>query len=270
ASDNQFSSMKTLTAVTGGIVGLYGILTIYLVVVGNGSNSDPAGRGMIGGIAVLLLLFAGLLAFLNLRDSRIAIISATLIGGLPLLLFGKNLLNDITASDQSEEEYVATAVEEAPDTDSTAVTQTVLDFLHWYKANLQSISQIDLVNQQPGENYSVNARNSDRYLTYLKTSELLTENYINEWRTFFQDRQAGFLATPQQEGLPTGFDYDLVMLTQNIDMLMDSLETVKVNSVQTGQNQASVQFFLLEEYEFRLVKEHDRWLINEILNLSAE
>ncbi|MVM38001.1 hypothetical protein GO730_11015 [Spirosoma sp. HMF3257] len=127
-----------------------------------------------------------------------------------------------------------------------------------------------LVNQQPGKNYSVNAKNGERYLAYLKSSRLLTDKYLNEWRTYFKERQAGFQASPQNEGPPTGFEYDLVMLSQDVDQQLNSLKSLKINSVKIRQNRASVTFFLLEDYEFRLVRQNNRWLINEILNLSAE
>ena len=155
-------------------------------------------------------------------------------------------------------------------TGSTEATRTVQDFLHWYKAHIGETSRIILVNQQPGKPYSVNSKNTEQYLATLRSSHLLTETYLNEWRTFFKERQAGFRATPQREGPPTGFDYDLVMLNQEVDMQLESLKTLKIKSVKIKQNQASVKFFLLADYEFRLVRQNNRWMINEILNLSAE
>ncbi|UFH53669.1 hypothetical protein [Spirosoma sp. KNUC1025] len=271
--------MKTLTTLNWTIIGLYGILAIYLLIVSNGPNSDPAGKGMMGGLVLILLIFAGLLVFLNLRESRTAIISAAVLGGLPLLLVGTNLIHEgiVTARNEKElsdqevnHEPYYTANTSVADSDSAAATQTVLDFLQWYKTNLSLISQINLVNQEPGNVYSVNERNTERYLIYLRSSEFLTDHYLNEWETFFRERQAGFEASPQNEGPPTGFEYDLVMLTQDVDMQMDSLNQLKINSTTVHQDKASVQFFLLEDYEFRLVKQHNRWLINEILNLSAE
>ena len=266
--------MKALTTLDWSIVGLYGMLILYLFAAGNGPNSDPAGRGMMGGVVFLLLLFVGVLIFLNLRDTRISVISTSVMGGLPLVLLGSSLLYERIVSARHPEDYSQKHVTNVSHIttvpDSVSATQTVVDFLHWYKTNIGLISQINLVDQQPGKNYSINQKNTERYLIYLKTSELLTDYYLNEWQTFFQERQAGFLATPQNEGPPTGFDYDLVMLTQDVGMQMDSLATLKINSVTVHQNQASVKLFLLEDYEFHLVKQHHRWLINEILNRSAE
>ncbi|MBN8825367.1 MULTISPECIES: hypothetical protein [unclassified Spirosoma] len=163
-----------------------------------------------------------------------------------------------------------TALAHTTPNESADARQAVVDFLHWYKANLLSISKIYLVDQKPGKPYAVNFKHTERYLSSLKSSQLLTDSYLAEWRTYFKQRQEGFQLSPQNEGPPTGFEYDLVMLSQDVDAQMDSLKTLKIRSVKVNGNRATVKFFLLEDYEFRLIKINNRWLINEILNLSAE
>lgn len=154
--------------------------------------------------------------------------------------------------------------------DSATAAQTVLTFLTWYKNHIQAANQIQLVNQEAGKSYSVNIQNGERYLTYLKSSQLLTDSYLNGWRTFFKERQAGFRISPQTEGPPTGFDYDLVMLNQDVDMQLTSLKSLKIKRVKINKQQAFVTCVLFDTYEFRLVRDTNRWRINEILNLSQE
>ena len=150
------------------------------------------------------------------------------------------------------------------------VSQTVIAFLNWYKSHMQAANQIELVNQQAGKPYSVNLKNGERYLAYLKSSNRLTDAYLNQWRTFFRERNAGFRLSPQYEGPPTGFDYDLVMLNQEVDLQLASLKSLKVGKVTVVKDRATVTLTLLDAYEFRLIRQNNRWLINEILNLSAE
>lgn len=148
--------------------------------------------------------------------------------------------------------------------------QTAVAFLHWYKTHIQAVNRFPLVNQQAGKPYSVNFKNGERYLAYLQSSHLLTNTYLNQWRTYFKERDAGFRLSPQEEGPPTGFEYDLVMLTQDVDQQLASLKSVKISKVTVVKNWATVVLTLLDAYEFRLVRQDNRWLINEILNLSQE
>jgi len=167
-------------------------------------------------------------------------------------------------------EQTSRAVPAVVATVSAAAAQTVVAFLSWYKNRIREANQIPLVNQQAGKPYSVNLKNGERYLAYLKSSQLLTDTYLNGWRLFFRERQAGFRLSPQTEGPPTGFDYDLVMLNQDVGMQLDSLNALKIKQVIVLKGRAAVTFVLFDTYEFRLVKQADRWLINEILNLSQE
>ena len=148
--------------------------------------------------------------------------------------------------------------------------QTAVAFLHWYKTHMQAVNRFPLVNQQAGKPYSVNFKNGEQYLAYLKSSHLLTDTYLNQWRTYFKERDAGFRLSPQEEGPPTGFEYDLVMLTQDVDQQLASLKSVKISKVTVVKNRATVVLTLLDAYEFRLVRQNNRWVINEILNLSQE
>ncbi|GAB3499741.1 hypothetical protein GCM10027341_23650 [Spirosoma knui] len=170
------------------------------------------------------------------------------------------------AADVSENQVAA----RTPASDSAQAAQAVVTFLQWYKKNLGAVSRIDLVNQDEVRGYSVNFKNSEQYLAYLKKSNGLTERYLNDWRTYFKERDEGFRLTRQNEGPPTGFDYDLVMLNQDVDEQMDSLNRLTINDVAIAKNQATVTCTLFITYEFRLVRRDNHWLIDEILNLSDE
>ena len=157
-----------------------------------------------------------------------------------------------------------------PTPDAQQASQTVRSFLQWYKTHMQAVNRFPLVNQQAGKPYSVNPKNGERYLAYLKSSHLLTDAYLNQWRTYFTERNAGFRLNPQDEGPPDGFEYDLVMLTQDVDKQLTALKSLKINKVTIVKNKATVVLSLLGAYEFRLIRQNDRWLINEILNTGEE
>ena len=154
--------------------------------------------------------------------------------------------------------------------DAQQVRRRVIAFLTWYKNHIQEANRIPLVNQTAGKPYSVNIKNGEGYLTYLKSSQMLTDAYLNQWRVFFKERQEGFRLNPQYEGPPTGFDYDFVMLNQDVDMQLAALDSLKMGKLFVVSNIATVGFTLIDTYEFRLVRQNGRWLINEILNQSQE
>jgi hypothetical protein len=155
-------------------------------------------------------------------------------------------------------------------TDSENAGKVVVNFLNWYKTHMDEANRISLVNQQPGKPYSVNFKNGERYLSYLKNSNALSDSYLNEWRIYFRQRSEGFRLTRQAEGPPTGFEYDLVLLSQEVDKQISAMDSLKINKVTVSKSKATVQMTLLDSYEFRLIRHNNQWMINEILNLSQE
>ncbi|MBD2702886.1 ankyrin repeat domain-containing protein [Spirosoma sp. BT702] len=97
--------MKTLVNLNWVIIGLYSLLLVYMFIGSNSPNNDAAGRGMLSGFVFLLLLFVGLLVFLNLRESRFAIITVSVLGGLPMLLMGTNLIFERIKEGRQSEEF---------------------------------------------------------------------------------------------------------------------------------------------------------------------
>ncbi len=154
--------------------------------------------------------------------------------------------------------------------DSQQAGQAVVLFLHWYKTHMQAVNRYPLVRQLPGKPYSVNLKNGEHYLAILKSSRLLTDGYLDQWRTYFRERNEGFRLKPQDEGPPDGFEYDLVMLTQDVDKQLAALKSLKINRVNVVKNRATVTLTLLGAYEFRLVHQNGQWRIDGILNLGQE
>ncbi|MFD2934868.1 hypothetical protein [Spirosoma flavum] len=157
-----------------------------------------------------------------------------------------------------------------PIADSLQAGQVVLAFLSWYKTHMQAINRRPLINQPVGKPYSVNLKNGEYYLAYLKSSHLLSDTYLNQWRIYFKEHNKSFRLNPQDEGPPDGFEFDLVLQSQDVEKQLASLKSMKINKVTIVRNQATVALTLLGAYEFRLVRQSNHLVINEILNIGQE
>src|ERR687885_55930 len=105
------------------------------------------------------------------------------------LLLGIGLFTIVLTAVQCESKPAADVDENqvaitAQASDSAQAAQSVIAFLQWYKKNLGTVSNINLVNQDEIKGYSMNFKNGERYLAYLKSSNLLSERYLNDWRTY--------------------------------------------------------------------------------------
>ena len=157
---------------------------------------------------------------------------------------------------------------------NSAVEKPVLDFLKWYQKHQAELKSINLVfnfNQTESSNkpYSIDYKSTEKYLTELKKSGLIGAKYVERWRNYFKKCDADFLNNPQTEGVPVGFEHDLILLTKDDDVILNTLEalTVKDSYIKSnGYALVTIQFSNKYVLKFELSKQNDTWYIQDISN----
>ncbi|GAB4031568.1 hypothetical protein [Spirosoma jeollabukense] len=96
------SPMKIITTLNWIIISLYGLSLLYLLATTNNPNNDAAGRGMISGFIILLLIFGAILIGLNLYNSQTTRIIALVIGGSPVVFMAIFLISEYRGSFQAD------------------------------------------------------------------------------------------------------------------------------------------------------------------------
>lgn len=153
--------------------------------------------------------------------------------------------------------------------------KTVIGFLNWYKKNYAVVNQIILVNNC-GEDfdstkfYSVNFNATEKYLKLLNSSGFISEIYLQEWRDYFKKQDEYLKKNPQNDGPPYGFEYDLVLLTQEIDVTIDAITNPQIIDVKETNNNSTVKIDIMMKLNFSLSKIKGKWLIGHIDNLGIE
>lgn len=150
-------------------------------------------------------------------------------------------------------------------------TATVINFLTWYRDHMTTMINIGLVNQDMKDStefYSVNFQETERYLTELKNSGFISDQYLNTWRNYFKKADEQFKITHQYDGPPEGFDFDLIMWAQDFDL--SEIEKAKTLEELNGDHATvTVEFPYQYKLQYSLSKQNDKWLIDDIKNISA-
>ena len=113
-----------------------------------------------------------------------------------------------------------------------------ISFLKWYKTNYKKIEKFYamsakndssyLINGKCGDStfyYSVNFKGTVKFLELLKSSKCLSDKYLNVLRQSFSDRNNVLISKKQFDGPPDGFSADEVFMTNDIEELLNLLET---------------------------------------------
>lgn len=153
-------------------------------------------------------------------------------------------------------------------------TKTVFEFLNWYKTNMSRLSRIELVtnNGYDGSDstklYAVNFKGTEEYLRELLNSQFISEKYAAKQREYFKLCETNFKSEPQYEGPPLGFDFDLIMLSQDFDL--DQLSQVKTISHKgtDNTNHVILEFPYNYKLAYSLSYVNGKWLIDDIQNIT--
>ncbi|MBI2416497.1 MAG: hypothetical protein HYV28_01040 [Ignavibacteriales bacterium] len=150
---------------------------------------------------------------------------------------------------------------------------TALDFMKWYKKNYDSIIAIEMVNNLPNTKnydstkfYSVNFAGTEKYLNYLKSSGYVSDKYLDYWRANFKKSENNFKKHPVNDGIVEGFEYDFVLLTQEIEDALRMIETAKVvkGKIQNGKAEVHLKLDKSWIYNYKLSFNGKKWLIDSI------
>lgn len=185
-----------------------------------------------------------------------------------ILSCGKTKNTESETTELSEKKIDSLKVES-----NESLTIKIKEFINWYGKNQTKLSQIELVNNSHNEIidttkfYSVNFENTEKYLTEFKKSGLFSEKYIESQRKYFRDCESDFIAEPENDGPPSGFDYDIVMKSQDFE-IEELIRDLKVKNLTVTEKTAKLtaDFGIYYKLNFTLSKENEVWKIDDIIN----
>lgn len=148
--------------------------------------------------------------------------------------------------------------------DTLAIIDNIKAFLIWYKNNYLKVNEFEFTSSDSTGNYVVNTKECEKYLQYLKSSELISEDYIQEWRKYFSSRKEYFIDNPQNEGPAEGFDMDLVLITQEPELILDAIDKLEFKAIEINSNNAVMQVNGEFMYNFEMSKKEGKWKIDYI------
>lgn len=146
--------------------------------------------------------------------------------------------------------------------------QVIIKFLKWYKVNLNKANNFPILIKDSAGNFMVNKAACANYLKFLKTSECISQKYIDHWKIYFDDKATELRDHPLQSDVPEGFDFDFILITQQPELVLSQIDRAKFKTISMN---ASVALIGVKwpgknamEYEFEMYKTKAGWQIGYI------
>jgi hypothetical protein len=148
--------------------------------------------------------------------------------------------------------------------------QSVKGFLHWYKINYSKANSFKFTYEDNQGNYQVNLIACKDYLQYLKNSGFISDEYVTLWMKYFDDKAAYLKENLQNEGPPEGFDFDLVLISQEPDLIFNAVEKLDFVLLDLKENKAVLQMSGEWMYDIDMTKENGKWMIDYIATANYD
>lgn len=148
--------------------------------------------------------------------------------------------------------------------DTSQVIHTITDFLKWYKTNYTEIHKTGLSYTNEQGFYQVDTVACQRYLDKLLSSGYLSQEYKKLWEAYFDSKAEWWKTNSQNEGPPEGFDYDLVLLTQEPELYYNQPDTLAYEVIEFSDQMAVVAVKSDWTLYFEMTLEKGKWKIDYI------
>lgn len=154
--------------------------------------------------------------------------------------------------------------------DTLAMQHTVKEFLSWYKSNYTQANSFGFTYQDKQGNYHVSIAQGEEYLKYLKSSGYISDKYVEDWLKYFIDKAAYLEENLQNEGPPEGFEFDLVLITQEPELVLNEVNNLQFAVTENNGEKAILQVAGDFGYDFEMVKENGNWKIAYIATMNYD
>jgi hypothetical protein len=146
-------------------------------------------------------------------------------------------------------------------------------FFNWYRQQYPALSKLILVKKTgngAAASYRVQWPGVDTFMNVIRNSGLFNHEYISTWSDFFVARDDYFKTHPQRKGIPLGFEYDFVLLTNTPQKVIKQADKMKVHAVNFTEGAYLVEVEAQNWYMLYYKKEAGRWKICDIVNGNEE
>lgn len=153
--------------------------------------------------------------------------------------------------------------------DTILVKKCVKEFIIWYRDNYKNVNNVRFVLQDSLGNYQVDIGAGDTYLERLRSSGYLSKSYVEVWSKYFSSRAEYFRDNPQNEGPPEGFEFDLVFITQEPELIWQQVEKMKLD-ISFPEPGKAIATTIELAYDFELSLEDGQWKIDYIATMNYD
>jgi hypothetical protein len=161
----------------------------------------------------------------------------------------------------------------SPEVSQQVLEEKVRDFFDWYSTRVDSLVDIQLVDNSGVEDtgrYAVNFDSTAAYLNILAHAGIFTRDYIADKNAYFQLCAGKISRDSVRTAVPYGFDADLILLSQEYEEDISNFSQATFGNYTETENGASIEVTIVYTLRIDFVIQGDRLLIDKIDVVTPE
>lgn len=161
----------------------------------------------------------------------------------------------------------------SPALDQPVLEERVRDFFDWYTTHVDSLVNIQLVDNSGVEDtglYRVNFDSTNAYLRILSAAGIFTHDYIEDKDAYFHLCEAKIRQDSVRTETPYGFDADFILLSQEYEEDISNFSEAIFSNYTETENGASIDVTIVYTLRIDFVIQGDRLLIDKIDAVTPE
>jgi len=158
--------------------------------------------------------------------------------------------------------------------ESAKVIKNITGFLNWYNTHLHQVSAFLFLAKDGQGFYVINKKACSNYLAFLKSSNYISQNYIDAWQVFFDDKSTLLKEQKMKDDIPEDFDMDFILMTQEPEIVLNNIHKLKFKVVTMNSKTALIDVKLpgdsTVEYKFEMINGKAGWQIEYISTMNYD
>jgi len=163
---------------------------------------------------------------------------------------------------------MAAATTKTNENESTKVIKSITGFLNWYNAQLHKANSFPFLAKDGNGFYVIDKKACSNYLAFLRSSKYISQNYIDAWQVFFDDKATLLKEQKMKDDIPEDFDMDFILMTQEPEVVLNNISKLKFKVVTMNSKTALIDVKLpadsTVDYKFEMINGKGGWQIEYI------
>jgi hypothetical protein len=154
-----------------------------------------------------------------------------------------------------------------PEINQSVLEEKVRGFFDWYTTRIDSLVDIQLVDNSGVEDtglYAINFDSTEAYLRIVTASGIFTSDYIGDKRAYFRLCHEKMRRDSVRSTTPYGLDADLILLSQEYEEDITNFSEATFSNYTETENGASIDVTIIYTLRMDFVIQGDRILLDKI------